>query len=106
MTEQLHEDEAGQTTEAPIEEICVAQPRTTCPQCGAENEVYHFYCRGCRKFLPAGPDDQTLLDEADRLFHLVQACEMVASGEATLADFQVFMNEFAAEQRRHGKWGR
>ena len=100
VTEETIDNESGQTEDAPGQEGFVSVSYTLCSRCGAENPETAFCCTGCRRLLVTAPDEEVILDEADRLFHLVQACEMVEAGEATLADFKVFIQDFLAEQQR------
>lgn len=100
MTEQTHEDETGHMEDAPVEASFTSVSRNSCSRCGVENDSHLFTCRGCRRLLVAAPGDDMTVDDGDRLFVLVQACEMVEAGEATLADFRIFIRDFVVEQQR------
>lgn len=73
----------------------------TCPACDYSNDNGVLFCRGCRTlFLGYTADEASPPEEGERVLVLAQACELVRSGDWTIAEFRQYLNEFAEEQEK------
>ncbi len=72
----------------------------TCPACSFGNERGALYCRNCRTLFLGDIETDGVPDENERILVLCQACELMRSGQWSLAEFRQYLAEFTAEQQR------